>query len=116
MCLKVFLAHRFDDEGTVTAAILGRFLRRLGYDVKEGEGYEARDIPSKVSERISSQDIFICIATKGDHAWILSEAAYAKALKKYIILMCRDDTTFNKGILGQNYEHMTCPSGFVEVL
>jgi hypothetical protein len=111
---SVFLAHRFDEEGKTAADVLIRFLRRLGFDVVEGEGYEAREIPVKVSDRITSQDIFICIATKGDHGWILSETSYAKALNKYIVLLCEDGVNFNKGILGQDYEYIAYPRGYLE--
>jgi hypothetical protein len=50
-----FLAYRLDDTGKVISASLGTFLRRLGFDVSEGSGYEARDIPENVADnRISS--------------------------------------------------------------
>ena len=111
---SVFLAHRFDGDGKAVAHSLDRFLSRLGFYVLEGVGYEARDIPSKVSDRINSQDIFLCIATKGNHSWILSEAAYAKALNKYIILMCEDGIDFDKGILGQDYEYISFPHECIE--
>ena len=110
----MFLAHRFDAEGKAAADALDRFLRRLGFDVVEGEGYEAREIPAKVSERIAAQDIFMCLATNGDHSWILSEAAYAKGLNKYIVLLCEDGVEFKKGILGQDYEYIVYPRGFIE--
>ena len=63
---SVFLAHRFDKYGSTTAATLRTFLTRLGFDIKEGEGYEASSIPDKVTERIRSQDILICLVTPGD--------------------------------------------------
>ena len=110
----VFLAHRFDTDGKAAALILGRFLSRLGFYVQEGEGYEARDIPSKVAERIAAQDIFLCIVTRGNHSWILSEAAYAKGLSKYIVLMCEEDIEFDKGILGRDYEYISFPQGCIE--
>lgn len=111
---SVFLAHRFDDKGNSAAESLGRFLRRLGFDVAEGEGYEAREVPAKVAERISAQDIFLCLATPGDHSWILSEAGFAKGLKKYVIVICEEGVTLNKGILGSDYEYMTYPPGCIE--
>ena len=49
--------------------------RPRGFDILEGSGYEARDIPDKVAEKIMSQDIFICLVTPGDTLWILSETA-----------------------------------------
>ena len=111
---SVFLAHRFDADGNAAAQSLSGFLRRLGFQVAEGEGYEAREIPAKVSERITSSDIFMCVVTPGDQSWILSEAAYAKALQKYIVLLCEDGVSFSKGILGRDYEYITYPSGVVE--
>ena len=111
---SVFLAHRFDAEGRAVAVNLDRFLNRLGFAVVQGEGYEAREIPSKVTERIDSQDIFLCVVTNGDHGWILSEAAYAKGLNKYIVVMCEEGVEFNKGILGQDYEFIIYPPGLVE--
>lgn len=106
---SVFLAHRFDENGTETAASLSEFLRRLGFDVKEGSGYEGRDIPDKVSERIRSQDILVALVTKGDPSWILSEVAYAKALGRQIIVIIEKGCEFKKGILGSDFEHMEFP-------
>jgi hypothetical protein len=111
---SVFLAHRFDDGGRACATIVSHFLGRLGFDVKEGEGYEARDIPRKVIERIEAQDVFLCLATPGDHHWILSEASFAKARDKYVIVICEEGVTFSKGILGSDFEYLTYPAGFVE--
>jgi hypothetical protein len=110
----VFLAHRFDEQGKAYSEIMSRFLRRLGYNVLEGEGYEARDIPTKVSERIKSQDIFICLLSEGDLTWVLSETAYAKGLSKYIIVLSQANLSPNKGILGKDYEHMSFPKDFIE--
>jgi len=111
---SVFLAHRFDDQGTRDAHTLEMFLIRLGFEVLEGAGYEARDIPPKVAERIKRQDIFLCLVTPGNQSWILSEASYAKALGRYVILLLEDGLDFDKGILGNDFEHITFPSGFVE--
>lgn len=111
---SAFVAHRFDDEGKVAAEALVRFVRRLGFDVVEGEGYEARGIPEKVADRIRSQDIFICLVTPGDHSWILSEASFAKALGKYVVVLCQQDVAFNKGIIGSDYEYLSFPNGIIE--
>ena len=106
---SVFIAHRFDDEGNTIANELKKFLSRLGFDVLEGSGYEASDIPDKVSRKIESQDIFICIVTPGDNTWIISEAGYAKALKKYIVVLSEEGSEFNKGIIGADYEYISFP-------
>jgi hypothetical protein len=111
---SIFLAHRFDEYGNKQAEILNRFLRRLGFDVKEGSGYEAKDIPDKVADKIRSQDIFICLVTPGDSSWVLSEAAFAKGRNKYIVIVCQDDITFNKGIIGGDYEHLLFPKENIE--
>lgn len=111
---SVFLAHRFDEQGNKTASVLATFVRRLGFDVKEGDGYETRDIPGKVADRIRSQDVFICLVTSGDASWILSETAFAKGLNKYIVLVAQQDVSFSKGIIGGDYEHMSFPEGNVE--
>jgi hypothetical protein len=111
---SIFLAHRFDEYGNRSAEIVNRFLRRLGFDVKEGSGYEAKDIPDKVASKIISQDIFICLVTPGDVNWILSEAAYAKGKNKYIVIICQEDVTFNKGIIGGDYEHLSFPRNNIE--
>ena len=110
----IFLAHRFDEQGRSYAGKLATFLRRLGYDVAEGEGYEARDIPDKVADRIKAQDILICVVSEGDPTWLLSEAAFAKGLSKFIIILVQEDLPFKKGIVGGDYEHMTFPKGFLE--
>jgi len=111
---SLFLAHRFDEIGNSLAANLGRFLVRLGFDVKEGSGYETMAIPEKVAAKIDTQDIFICLVTPGDTNWIVSEAAYAKAKNKYLIIVCQDSMNFNKGIIGGDYEHLPFPEGVIE--
>jgi len=110
----VFLAHRFDEQGRAYAEVVVRFLRLLGFEVLQGEGYEARNIPEKVADRIRSQDIFLCIVSDGDASWILSEAAFAKGLSKYVIILRQEDVPFKKGIIGVDYEHLTFPKGSME--
>lgn len=111
---SIFLAHKFDEIGRTTALTLSTFLRRLGFEVLEGEGYENRNIPEKVVERIRRQDIFLCIVTPGDASWILSEISFAKGLDKYIIIVTQDALPFNKGIIGSDFEHMSFPEGNIE--
>ena len=111
---SIFLAHRFDDYGTKMADVLSRFLLRLGFDVKEGSGYEAKDIPNKVANKIISQDIFICLVTPGDTSWILSEMAFAKGHNKYIIIVSQKETDFKKGIIGEDYEHIPFSKDTIE--
>jgi hypothetical protein len=111
---SIFLAHRFDDYGDRTGTILNTFFYRLGFDVKEGSGYEAKGIPDKVAAKIKSQDIFVCLVTPGDTSWILSEAGYAKGLNKYLIVVCEDGVSFNKGIIGGDYEHIPFPPDNIE--
>lgn len=111
---SVFVAHRFDSSGDAASESLCAFLRQAGYSVLDGQGYEARDIPEKVAERISSQDVFILLATPGESAWILSEAAYAKGHGKYIVILVEDGTVLNKGIIGGDFEHISFPPGIVE--
>lgn len=114
-CRKsVFLAHRFDETGRAESARLSTFLRRLEFSVSEGEGYEAAAVPEKVSARIMSQDIFLCLVTPGDPSWLQSEAGFAKAKGKYIILLIQEGVPFNRGIVGADYEHMQFPCGNVE--
>lgn len=110
----MFVAHRFDDTGKNIAELLMTFLRRLGFEVAEGAGYEARDIPEKVADRIRSQDVFLCVATPGDSSWMLSEAAFAKALGKYVIILCQKGVEFNKGIVGSDHEYLSFPGSSVE--
>jgi hypothetical protein len=111
---SVFLAHRFDELGTRTAACMSEFIRALGFDLKEGAGYESRDIPDKVAERIRSQDIFIALVTPGDTSWMLTELAYSKALSKCIIVIVEQGCELKKGIIGSDFEHMEFPPGRVE--
>jgi hypothetical protein len=111
---SVFLAHRFDDKGNAVARTVSVFLSRLGFQVIEGEGYESRDIPAKVADRIRSQDIFLLLATPGDTAWILSEAGFAKALDKYLVVLVQEDAPLGKGIIGSDHEHIAFPKGVVE--
>lgn len=114
-CRKtVFLAYRFDDAGKKASTAVRTFLRRLGFDVVEGEGFEAKAIPDKVAERIRSQDILMGVVTPGDFSWVLSEAAFAKGLGKAVILLVQNDVTFNKGIIGGDYEHLPFPPDNVE--
>ena len=109
-----FLAHRFDKQGQQASSTLSKFLRLLGYHILEGEGYEARDIPAKVSERIQAQDIFLLTATPGDASWILSEASYAKGIGKYIIVLLQEGVQMNMGIIGGDFERISFPDGCIE--
>ena len=111
---SIFLAHRFDDEGNTLAGVLSTFLVRLGFHVLEGEGYESRDIPSKVADRIRSQDIFILVGTPGDTSWILSEAGFAKGLDKYLVILAQNGVPLNKGLIGADHEHIAFPKGMIE--
>jgi predicted nucleotide-binding protein len=110
----VFLAHRFDDQGKRVARTLERFLNRSGFRVIEGEGYEARQIPAKVTERIEEQDIMIALLTPGDHTWITSEAAFAHAHRKYVIFIAQEGLQVQKGIMGSDYEHLIFPPDLIE--
>jgi hypothetical protein len=94
--------------------VLRRFLERLGFDILEGEGYEGKDIPDKVIQRINQQDIFLCLFTPGDPSWLLTEVAFAKGREKYIVIVCEEKTVINRGIIGSDYEYLPFPSGFVE--
>lgn len=110
----IFLAHRFDESGDAVSRKLLIFLQRLGFDVLEGTGYEARAISQKVADKIRKQDIFICLATPGDVSWIVSEMAHAAALGKYIIILCQEGVELNRGIVGGDHEYMTFPCGEIE--
>lgn len=110
----IFLAHRFDEAGNEICSRLKTFLKRVGFDVKEGAGYEARNIPEKVTRKIKEQDIFICLVTPGDSSWILSEASTAKVLNKYMIIVSQMGIEFSKGILGQDYEYLEFPDENIE--
>lgn len=112
----VFLAHRFDNMGNQIFSKLNGFLVRLGFQVLEGSGYEGKDIPDKVMTKIKTQDICICLVTPGDTSWILSEAATAKALNKYIILICQSGTQFKKGIIGEDYEYLEFSEDKIETI
>jgi len=110
----IFIVHRFDDYGNKVDRVLTTFLRRLGFDILEGSGYEAIDIPDKIAEKIISQDIFICLVTPGDTLWILTETVYARAIKKYIIILCQENIDFKSGILGSDYEYISFPENNLE--
>ena len=110
----VFLAHRFDSYGTTIASVVQKFLSRCGFSIVEGEGYEARMIPAKVTERIQSNDILLAVITAGDATWISSEAAFAHGQGKYIVFLVEEGAAFKKGILDEDYEHITFPKANVE--
>jgi hypothetical protein len=103
---SVFIAHRFDEQGNAVAEIVMRFCSLLGFDVKDGMGYESRNIPDKVAGRINSQDTFIAIFTKGKHDWLISELAFAKALKKNLVILAETSLNVSKGIVGSDFEHI----------
>ena len=111
---SIFLAHRFDEVGQATAKIVRQFLERCGFSVVEGTGYQARIIPDKVSELIERQDILLAVFTQGDATWVSSEAAFAQGSQKYVVCLAEKDVPVKKGILGDDYEHLTFPPGFVE--
>ncbi|MGO9481382.1 MAG: hypothetical protein ACLP05_06345 [Candidatus Kryptoniota bacterium] len=111
---SIFLAHRLDESANKQAETLSRFLIRLGFDVKEGSGYETKESPDKVADKIRKQDILICLVTPRDAGWILSGTAFAKGIRKYIVILCQEDVTFNKGIIGGDYEHLLFPKDNIE--
>ena len=107
---SIFIAHRFDERGNEIAGIISKHCSLLGFEVKDGMGYESRVIPNKVTERIQSQDIFIVIFTQGKHDWLISEMAYAKGQNKYLIVMADSSLKVSKGIVGSDFEHISFPS------
>ncbi len=107
---SIFIAHRFDERGNEIAGIISKYCSLLGFEVKDGMGYENRVIPNKVTERIQSQDIFIVIFTQGKHDWLISEMAYAKGLDKYLIVLAENSIDISKGIVGTDFEHISFPS------
>lgn len=107
---SIFVAHRFDDHGNEVASIISRYCSLLGFDVKDGMGYESRLIPDKVIDRIQSQDIFIVIFTQGKHDWLISEMAYAKGLDKYIVVLADGSLEIAKGIVGSDFEYISFPA------
>jgi hypothetical protein len=107
---SIFVAHRFDDRGNEVAGIISKYCSLLGFEVKDGIGYESRVIPDKVTERIQSQDIFIVIFTQGKHDWLISEMSYAKGLNKYLIVLAEGSLEIAKGIVGSDFEHISFPS------
>ncbi|OHB67909.1 MAG: hypothetical protein A2Y77_03445 [Planctomycetes bacterium RBG_13_62_9] len=106
---SIFIAHRFDDRGKEVGGIIGRFCSLLGFEVKDGMGYESRVIPDKVAERIESQDIFIVIFTEGKNDWLISEMSYAKGLNRYLIVLADSSLDVPKGIVGSDFEHISFP-------
>ncbi|HJX30444.1 MAG TPA: hypothetical protein VJ624_01135 [Thermodesulfobacteriota bacterium] len=106
---SIFIAHRFDERGNEIASIISKYCMLLGFEVKDGMGYESRVIPDKVTERIQSQDIFIVIFTQGKHDWLISEMAYAKGINKYLIAMADSSLEVSKGIVGNDFEHISFP-------
>jgi hypothetical protein len=107
---SIFIAHRFDERGNEIASIINKYCSLLGFEVKDGMGYENRMIPDKVTERIESQDIFIVIFTQGKHDWLISEMAYAKGKDKYLIVLADESVDISKGIVGSDFEHISFPS------
>jgi hypothetical protein len=105
----IFLAHKFDESGNEIARIIDRFCSLLGFDIKDGMGYESKIIPDKVTERIQSQDVFIGIFTEGKPDWLISELAYAKGLNKYLIILAESNQDVSKGIVGGDFEHISFP-------
>jgi hypothetical protein len=110
----IFLAHRFDEQGTKAAATVARILSHCGFFIVDGHGYEAGAIPDKVMERIKCQDIFLAVVTPGDVTWIMSEAAFAHAHDKYVVFLAEEGMDVKKGILGADYEHLLFPPGNIE--
>ncbi|MFB3892029.1 MAG: hypothetical protein ACE15C_08400 [Phycisphaerae bacterium] len=114
-CRKtVFLAHGFDDVSSLVSAKVDTFLRRLGFDVRQGEGYQTRDIPDKVAGAIRSQDIFIAVVLRGDNAALAGEAGLAGSLGKRIIVLLEDGASFDPTTAGADCERIGFPPGIIE--
>jgi hypothetical protein len=111
----VFLGRHFDEEAKRAADKIDRFLKLIGFEVLDGEEYNAQPIPEKVRARIRGQDIYIGLVTgKREHDWIAAEAAYALGERKHIILLVEEASEFRATITGNDREQIRFPSGVVE--
>ena len=110
----VFVARHFDARGDEYFASLEAFLRLLGFDVKQGREYTSKPIPTKVRDRIDSQDIFIAVVS-GDQTseWLIAEPAYA-VKDKHIVLMVEEGASYETTLLGQDLEQIRFPPGQIE--
>lgn len=111
----VFVGRHFDSSGDESFSGLSKFLRMLGFDVRQGEEYRSESIPKKVAARIDGQDLYICLVTGvREHDWLIAEAAYAKGRGKHIILLLEESATFNPTILGRDLEQIRFPPSHIE--
>ena len=112
----VFLGRHFDEQAKRAADKVGRFLSLIGFDVVDGEEYNAQPIPEKVRTRIRRQDIYIGLVTgQRNHDWITAEAAYALGERKHVVLLVEESSEFRPTITGGDREQIRFPLGVVEV-
>lgn len=111
----VFLGRHFDEQAKRAADKVDRFLKLIGFDVVDGEEYNAQPIPEKVRARIRRQDIYIGLVTgQRNHDWITAEAAYALGERKHIVLLVEEASEFRATISGGDREQIRFPPGVVE--
>lgn len=102
-----FLGRHFDDRAGRLAAKIREFLRLLGIEAVEGEGYEAGQIPAKVESLIDGREMYIGLVTRNpEHDWIIAEVGYARGKGKHIIVIVEEDANFNPTILGADFEQI----------
>ena len=118
---SVFIAHGFDDLGTVYANEVRIFFQELGIHVETGEYFEPESVPDKVKQRIEKCDIFVAIVNpQDDHTWIIQETSFAHSKEKQLIILVDHEANFKAGLLGDieyiPFYRERISEGFVKIL
>lgn len=96
---SVFIAHRFDKQGTELAEKLARFLALLGFAVKTGRAFSPKSVALKVKERLKSQSIILVIYSKGDDSTWLTQESIIESSEKPLFILKENGVEFKPGIL-----------------
>jgi hypothetical protein len=111
---SVFIAHRFDETGSLCADKVARFFDLLGFSVKSGRGFSPTSVAEKVKQRIQSQAIVIVLLTPGDDStWLIQESVFGGANKKPVIVL-RDRATDYKPALFGDQEYIPFTPSAIE--
>jgi hypothetical protein len=99
----------FDTEGKAAADRLREFLKLLRFHrVEIADRFEGREIPLKVQEAITRNDIYIGVITgQRGHDWITAESAFAVARGKRLLLLKNSAASFAPTISGMDREFIS---------
>lgn len=100
---KIFIAHRFDDDGEEAANKVALFLTLLGFECVTGRGYAPGSVAEKVKSRLQAQAVVVVLLTPGeDSTWLVQESLLSNLVGKPLILVKEAKAVFKPGLLSDH--------------